>query len=496
MCKNNSRLMRAVAWLLLFCTFLVISSGCGEGEQEGSVFDNNYEDNIVTYDSSNFDFDTSDNITTYDTINIKSWSEVDEYSDLIYSAFLFDDITDSMPVVECRMVTFDGNDLFDNMQMKQMLGEKFDLNSVMKDIAIGSSVLLVCAVLHIATAGMDTPFACFISVSSEAAITSAFKSALAAARKEIVFTILEGGSFEDVMYGAIESSADAYKWGAVFGAITGKASDDYCFTGNTLIQTENGKVPIETIDIGSRVYSFDAASGKYSYKEVTQLISGSSDCLIKININGEIIESTPNHPFFTENGWRAAEKLKSGMKILCSDGNMTPVIATQRINFAKPADVYSVCVKDNHSFLIGNSGAVVHNGCIPDAKFIKNGYHFPSGTYLAKKYPNGISFDKNGFPNLKEYAVKTVKFDRPSQKAKKKGTCLTGNRDEDFKLANRKAGFDVEPAGYTWHHCSDKQTMQLVPTDLYLALFGGAMRDGSDSFLRDLWSAMNIMVLD
>ena len=99
--------MRAVAWLLLFCTFLVISSGCGEGEQEGSVFDNNYEDNIVTYDSSYFDFDTSDNITTYDTINIKSWSEVDEYSDLIYSAFLFDDITDSMPVVECRMVTFD-----------------------------------------------------------------------------------------------------------------------------------------------------------------------------------------------------------------------------------------------------------------------------------------------------------------------------------------------------------------------------------------------------
>jgi hypothetical protein len=46
----------------------------------------------------------------------------------------------------------------------------------------------------------------------------------------------------------------------------------------------------------------------------------------------------------------------------------------------------------------------------------------------------------------------------------------TGDRYQDFKLANAEAGFDKTPAGYTWHHHQDGHTMQLVETRVHNAI--------------------------
>ena len=38
-------------------------------------------------------------------------------------------------------------------------------------------------------------------------------------------------------------------------------------------------------------------------------------------------------------------------------------------------------------------------------------------------------------------------------------------------MANKAAGFgdsvSATPKGWTWHHCEDGKTMQLIPTDLH-----------------------------
>ena len=78
---------------------------------------------------------------------------------------------------------------------------------------------------------------------------------------------------------------------------------------------------------------------------------------------------------------------------------------------------------------------------------------------IRAKYPKGVPFTSEGFPNFSDYAVKTVK---------PKG--LTGNRDNDNAVANAKAGYSDTPNGYTWHHHEDGVTMQLVPTDLHDAV--------------------------
>jgi hypothetical protein len=73
-----------------------------------------------------------------------------------------------------------------------------------------------------------------------------------------------------------------------------------------------------------------------------------------------------------------------------------------------------------------------------------------------KNHPvTGIPFDAQGYPDFSSVATKTVKIEQ------------TGTRGGDFRAANRLAGFERTPRGYTWHHHQDGVTMQLVPRDIH-----------------------------
>ena len=83
---------------------------------------------------------------------------------------------------------------------------------------------------------------------------------------------------------------------------------------------------------------------------------------------------------------------------------------------------------------------------------------------LRDKYPEGVRFDEVGYPDFSPYAIESVEID------------MKGNYTSDYTQANRAAGLDEKPEGYTWHHHQDCKTMQLVPTDLHSAVghTGGA----------------------
>jgi hypothetical protein len=67
----------------------------------------------------------------------------------------------------------------------------------------------------------------------------------------------------------------------------------------------------------------------------------------------------------------------------------------------------------------------------------------------------GIPFDKKGFPDFSSVSKAEVKIKQ------------TGTRAGDFREANKAAGFESTPKGYTWHHHQDGETMQLVPRDIH-----------------------------
>ena len=74
---------------------------------------------------------------------------------------------------------------------------------------------------------------------------------------------------------------------------------------------------------------------------------------------------------------------------------------------------------------------------------------------LRTKYPKGVPFTKEGFPDFSQYAVKTVKIPKGQ------------TRTKDFRFANKAIGVDKTPAGYTWHHSHELGELQLIPTELH-----------------------------
>lgn len=91
---------------------------------------------------------------------------------------------------------------------------------------------------------------------------------------------------------------------------------------------------------------------------------------------------------------------------------------------------------------------------------------------LATKYPNGVRFTAEGFPDFRPYA--RVEVDVAG---------LTGDYFTDAKLANQALAQQLNlpaapktPTGYVRHHVEDSTTMLLVPKDLHGAVkhTGGA----------------------
>jgi hypothetical protein len=90
-------------------------------------------------------------------------------------------------------------------------------------------------------------------------------------------------------------------------------------------------------------------------------------------------------------------------------------------------------------------------------------------TALSQRYPNGVRFTLDGYPDFSPYAIRIVEVEGMTGEAR------------DFRLADRAAGFNASnprPDGFTWHHHQNGTHMLLVPTDLHDAIShsGGASR--------------------
>ena len=85
---------------------------------------------------------------------------------------------------------------------------------------------------------------------------------------------------------------------------------DECFPAGTMIDTPRGQIPIEELYVGQPVRhalgvgNIEAISSRPT-RELVQL---------ELN-NGRTIRCTPNHPFFTECGWRPAGSLAVGTRL-------------------------------------------------------------------------------------------------------------------------------------------------------------------------------------
>lgn len=85
---------------------------------------------------------------------------------------------------------------------------------------------------------------------------------------------------------------------------------DECFPAGTLVRTPAGEVPIETVRVGDLVICVDTKTGAECVRPVTRTIRKTTrQTLVKVVHDQGEVRCTPNHEFWTEEGYVAAKHL-------------------------------------------------------------------------------------------------------------------------------------------------------------------------------------------
>jgi Flp pilus assembly pilin Flp len=139
-----------------------------------------------------------------------------------------------------------------------------------------------------------------------------------------------------------------------------------CFVAGTLVWTESGPQPIETVDIGDRVLSRGAPDGDVALRDVLAIKERIAREIVALTIANEdgateAIETTAEHPFFVRgHGWRRAGELTPGAdELLDADGRAMALRAAE-VRVEERA-VYNLEVDLDHTYFVGETRVWVHN---------------------------------------------------------------------------------------------------------------------------------------
>ena len=228
-------------------------------------------------------------------------------------------------------------------------------------VAIGAALVVTAAVVAtVATGGV----ACFAAGAAIGAAKGAVSGAIGGAVTGVISNRIRTGSWEGSLEAAVDGAADGFMYGAVSGFIMGGLSSKACFVAGTLISAAHGLKPIETIQSGEFVWAEDPETGERALKRVVRTFLNEKDELVHVQVNGETITCTTEHPFYVrDKGWVAADELKIGDKLELQSGEDAFIEAVHHEKLAKPIQVYNFEVDDFHTYYVGPDCVLVHNVC-------------------------------------------------------------------------------------------------------------------------------------
>jgi Pretoxin HINT domain len=140
------------------------------------------------------------------------------------------------------------------------------------------------------------------------------------------------------------------------------------FRADTLVLMADGsKKPISEIEVGDKVVATDPVTGKTSVRTVTRLFTHIDDDLLDLVVltddGVETIHTTEHHRFWndTTKTWVEAKDLKSGERLLASDGDVVTVGELKPVSGAAP--MLDLTVDTDHTFYVAltATSVLVHN---------------------------------------------------------------------------------------------------------------------------------------
>ncbi len=136
---------------------------------------------------------------------------------------------------------------------------------------------------------------------------------------------------------------------------TGKTS---CFIAGTLVRTELGLAPVESICPGDRVLAQDQNTGELNYKLVLRTTLRPPSKMVRIQAGGDEITTTLGHPFWVDgHGWKMAKELKEGDLL----HGLAGAVRVDKIEQAGEEKAYNLVVDDFNTYFVGQQGLLVHD---------------------------------------------------------------------------------------------------------------------------------------
>ena len=114
----------------------------------------------------------------------------------------------------------------------------------------------------------------------------------------------------------IVGNRGVYRSAGVGGGITGMGGE-FCFIYDTKVLSLSGNTPIQNIKKGDYVWSFNHGKNIPELRRVEAICSRRVPRVVQVEtVNGSMVICTPNHPFWSEGEYRAAEDLIPGSGII------------------------------------------------------------------------------------------------------------------------------------------------------------------------------------
>ena len=463
-----------------------------------------------------FVYDDEWNGIDWEDITSSAFDDITPMEDIVYDYCIFDANVLSINNIEAVVVDQkDISNYFDEDKIYENFNLRLNVNDLLNKFAVGTGVIVLSVMMSVMLRSGPQAVLCVITGASNAAITGAGSGALIGGIVGGVTSYLNtDGDFSNTLTGMIEGSVDGYMWGAVFGALTGVSMSKYCFVADTLVSTPKGMVPIQDIQIGDMVYSYNHKLQKTEINKVTNTFVNETASLVRVNTQNSVIYATPSHDFYVNGAYNQIKNSKIGDKLFSQDSKQIIInnISTEQ----QKSVVYNFTVENNHNYFVGNDKILVHNTCINE-QYAGKSYHFEGqfskaqktnsaddwAVYnsLNKKYPNGVPYVKdefgNVFPDFTEYVLLQYDFPVVNAENLQNGSCLVGDSSStgpDFKKFKQKMlddGFTERQIAeilstHTIHHNQNMRTLQLVPRDLHSA----SRHTGGASLIRSIISTM------
>ena len=154
-----------------------------------------------------------------------------------------------------------------------------------------------------------------------------------------------------------------------------------CFVAGTLVRTLEGARPIETLSVGDRVLTQDAATGELSFQSIQVVHHNSPGATLRVATdNGEELFASVYHRFWRAGrGWAMARELKAGDVVRTLDG-LTRIVS---VSNGEVERLYNLDVANSRTFFVGKHAALVHDNTLPDAHLKP----FDAGPEIVAKAP-------------------------------------------------------------------------------------------------------------